>query len=129
MKLSSKAKWIKIFNWFREYWYIPLGCVVVLILFLLLPQKKKVAHQIIEYMHKKEKRVREYNDAVDKETRKKITEVEKEKERLVGEIEKRYEKMSIDLSNEKKEEIKKELDKVKEDPKKLESWFNNYLSS
>ena len=129
MKLVNKVKLIKVFSWLKEYWYIPLLCVVFILAVLLLPKKRKVAHQIIEYMRKKEKRVRKFNREVDEETDEKLKEVEKTKNKILEKIESDYEDEKESLVLEKKEKYLKELDKVKEDPKALEDWFNNYLSN
>lgn len=128
MRIKTKAKISKALRWAREYWYIPVVIIVFIVATILLPKKKKVVHQMIDYMHRKNKRIREHNNLVDKETKEKIEIIEEKKKEIIEKLEEEYKYKKEELNKEKREDIKKELDKVKQDVKDLESWFNDYLS-
>lgn len=125
MKLENYAKLIKVWNLIKNYWYIPLAAIVIFVSFLIFRRKNNnPAYKIINHLKKVNLNVKEYNTKVDKETENKIEEVEEKKEEILVKIEEKYNAKNIELETEKKEQYKKELDKVKEEPKELENWFN-----
>jgi len=116
----------KTLNYIKEYWFIPVAIIVVLMI-LLFPQRKQRLGAVIDFMHKKEKRIKEYNAKVDHDTREKIKEVEEETKNTIDEINNEYDEKKNNLESDKLKTIEDEVNKYTDSPDKLEKWFNDVL--
>ena len=114
IKTSSKKVW----TWIKHYWYVPAVLIYTLVLWFLFKNKDKA----FEILKIREESLKDQIDAIKDSHEEEIRRRDKvleEYNKILEDIEKEYEEGREELSEKKKKEIKRIIEKNLEDPEAI----------